>query len=91
MYMHIMFLEKFRIDLILVRNGTDVADACLCRFFHHISKLSGKKQLTFSWHDVDLDLKSIAANLCPGKTTGNSDLIFLIGHQIIVAFFSKEF
>ena len=80
MYMNVIFLEKFLINSILRSNRTDIADASLCRFLHHISKLSGKKQLAFSGHDIDFDLQGITAYLCPCKTAGDPDLILLIGH-----------
>ena len=54
-------------------------------------QLTGKDKLALAWHNIYFDLKGIAAYLCPGKATGNSDLILLIGHQIVISFFAKEF
>ena len=88
--MNIVFLEKFRFYFIIWSNGANVSDSRLCRLLHHIAKLAGKHQLTFSWHYIDLDLKCISTYLCPCKTTGNTNLIFLICHKIIEMFFSKK-
>ena len=50
MDMNIVFPEKLFRDLILLAYGTDITDACLRRFFHHIPQLSGQTKLSFAGH-----------------------------------------
>ena len=90
MYVNIIFLEKFRRNIIIGCYRTDVRNACLSRFFHDISELSGKYKFSLARHDIDLDLKCITSDLCPCKSSGDSDFVFLICHQITVSGFAEK-
>ena len=76
--MDIIFLEKFIIDAIFPADRTDVADARHGGFLHHVSQLAGEEKLSFSGHDVDLDLQGIAAHAGPGQAPDDSDVIGVV-------------
>ena len=59
-------------------NRTDIADACLCRFFHHIAQLACEKEFSFSRHQVYFNLKGISSHTGPCQSPDNTHFICLV-------------
>ena len=56
-----MLFEEILVNLVLFADRTDIADSRSGRFLHHITHLTGQENLSFSRHDIHLDLKRIPA------------------------------
>ena len=56
---------------------TDKGQSGLCRLLHHIAKLTGQGNTTFSRHHIYFNLKGIAAHTGPGKASHQTNLRFL--------------
>ena len=87
--MDVVFREKFLWNVILLTDGTNIADSRLCRFLHHIAELSGQLKLAFSRHHIDFDFKGITADARPSKPAHDSNLIVIVLSIKAVSFFSK--
>ncbi len=87
--MDIMFFEKIFRDFVGFSYGADIADPGPCRFFHHIAKLTGQKNLSFSRHDIHFNLKRIASHTGPCQTADNSHLIHFVCHLVNIQLISK--
>ena len=86
-----MLLEILRIQLIVIADGTDVADSRLGRLLHNISKLSGQFKFSFTRHKVHFDLQCISAYAGPCQTADNPHLIVLSLHVGLIDTFSQIF
>ena len=89
MDVNIIFLEKFRRNVILSADRADIADSRLCRLFHDIAQLTGQLEFPLARHHVDLDLQRISAHARPCKSAHDPDLIGLTAH-ILAVFFLAE-
>ena len=61
MNVDIVFFKEIIIHLILSAHRTDITDSGLCRLFHHIPKLSGQHDLSYSRHHIDFNLQGISS------------------------------
>ena len=80
----------FKIRRLFFYDGAHITQCDPRRFLHDIAKLSGKDQISFSRHNIHFYLQRIAAYLCPGKTTYDTDLVFCICHIRTEFLFTKK-
>ena len=86
-----MLLEILRIQLIVIADGTDVANPRLGRLLHDISKLSGQFELSFTRHKVHFNLQCISAHAGPCQTADNTHFIVLSLHIGLIDAFPQIF
>ena len=77
--MQVMFLKIPALHTVPVCHGTNVSQRDLRGFLHDITHLSCHLELSITRHYIHFDLKCVAADACPRKTSYDSDLVLLIG------------
>jgi len=87
--MYIVFLEEVICNIMFLAYRTDVTDSCSCGFFHDITKLACQKDLSLSRHHIHFNLKGIASNAGPCKSTYNTNLTLMVDVIYMEALFSK--
>ena len=56
MDMDVMFLEKFRINMVIFTDGPNITDSGLCRLFHDVSEFSRQHHTALARHQIHLNL-----------------------------------
>ena len=84
-----MFLKEILLNAVCTADRADIADTGARGLFHHVPKLSGEDQLSFSGHHIDLDLQGVAPHACPGKSPHNAHLVCQIGFLVCILLFSQ--
>ena len=89
-----MKIVLFKIIIIYAIEGAhraDIAEGCLGRLLHHISKLPGQQELSLPRHYIYLDLQGISSYAGPGQATYDSYLILFVGIRKGYLLFSQVF
>src|SRR5262249_22087557 len=68
----------------------NVSDGCLRRFLHHLAELSGNRRLAFTFHDRDFRAQDGAANLGPGQSCDQADLVLFVGQRVAELGYAQE-
>ena len=87
--MKVMLLKEILLNAVCTADRADIADTGARGLFHHVPKLSGEDQLSFSGHHIDLDLQGVASHACPGKSPHNAHLVCQIGFLVCILLFSQ--
>ena len=78
----ILILIEGILDLILIRNGTDIGDSRRYRLLHHISQGTGGDGLSGAGNHSGFHLQKLSAHGCPCQPVDQPDTI-LLGNDIL--------
>ena len=84
-HVDVALVEQRRLDAEVDARGADVGRRRRDRFLHHVAQVAGDGHPALAGHHHAFDRQQLAADLGPGKTGDDADLILALGLAVAVA------
>jgi len=76
--MDILFLKSLLADTETLHVGLGIGECCPCRLLHYIPDLACHKKLSLTVAEGNFNVQGLSSHLCPGKTSHESRLTYLL-------------